>query len=87
VAGVDLARGAVGEAPHRGEDALAPEGGAQAVQGRDGQQLGQLAAGELALEAVLLLGHPHGAVGQAVHGAAGDVGGEEPRAASWVALL
>jgi hypothetical protein len=25
---------------------------------------------------VLLLGHPQGAVGQAVHGAAGDVGGE-----------
>ena len=30
----------------------------------------------LALEAVLLLGHPHGAEGEAVHGAAGDVGGE-----------
>ena len=76
MAAVDRACGAVGEAPHRADDALAPEGGAQAVEGWDGQQLGQLAAGELALEPVLLLEHPQGAVGQAVHGAAGDMGGE-----------
>ena len=78
VAAVDLARGAVGEAPHRADDALAPEGRAQAVEGRDGQRLGQLAAGGLALEAVLLREHPPGAIGQAVHGAAGDMGGEAP---------
>ena len=76
MAGVDLARGAVGEAPHRADDAVAPEGGTQAVEGRDRQHLGHLAAGELALEPVLLLEHPHRPVGQAVHGAAGDMGRE-----------
>ena len=76
MAAVDRARGAVGEAPHRADDALAPEGWAQAIEGRDGQHLGQLAAGELALEALLLLEHPQGPVGQAVHGAAGDMGGK-----------
>jgi hypothetical protein len=73
---VDRARGAVGEASHRAEDALAPEGGAEAVEGRDRQHLGQLAAGEPALEAVLLPGHPSRPEGEAVHRAAGDVGGE-----------
>ena len=58
------------------DHAVAPEGRAQAVEGRDRQQLGHLAAGELALEAVLLLEHPHRPEGQAVHGAAGDMGGE-----------
>ena len=44
--------------------------------GRDREQLGHVAAGEFALETVLLLEHPHGTEGQAVHGAAGDVGGK-----------
>ena len=48
--GADLARGVVGKAPHRDNDAVPPEGRAQAVEGGDGQQLGHLAAGELALE-------------------------------------
>ena len=75
--GADPARGAVvGEAAHGRDHAVAPEGRAQAVEGRDREQLGHVAAGEPALEAVLLLEHPHGAEGEAVHGAAGDVGGE-----------
>ena len=40
------------------------------------EQLGHVAAGEPALEAVLLVGHVHGTIGEAVHGAAGNVGGE-----------
>ena len=75
VLGADLACGAVvGEAAHGSNHAVAPEGRAQAVLGRDREQLGHVAAGEFALETVLLLEHPHGTEGQAVHGAAGDVG-------------
>ena len=75
--GADPARGAVvGEAAHGRDHAVAPEGRAQAVEGRDREQLGHVAAGEPALEAVLLLEHPHRPEGEAVHGAAGDVGGE-----------
>src|SRR5690348_7004323 len=51
---------------------------AQAVQRRDGEQLGDLAGGEPALEPVPLAGHAGGAVGEAVDGAAGDVGREAP---------
>ena len=76
VPGVDLARGAVGEGAHGGDGAVGPEGRAQAVEGRDGEQLGDLAGGEPALEPVPLLEHPGGAVGEAVDGAAGDVGRE-----------
>ena len=77
VLGADPARGAVvGEAAHGRDHAVAPKGRAQAVEGRDRQQLGHVAAGELALEAVQLAGHAHGAEGQAVHGAAGGMGGE-----------
>jgi hypothetical protein len=73
---VDLARGAVGEAMDGGEDRVPPEGRAPAIQGGDRQQLGQLAAGGLVRKAVRLLDHAHGAEGEAVDGAAGDVGGE-----------
>ena len=75
--GADPVRGAVvGEAAHGRDHAIAPKGRAQAVEGRDRQHLGHVAAGEPALEAVQLVGHAHGAEGEAVHGAAGDVGGE-----------
>ena len=74
--GRDLARGAVGERAHGGDGAVGPEGRAQAVLGGDREQPGDLTGGEPALEAVLLLEHPGGAVGEAVDGAAGDVGRE-----------
>ena len=66
----------MGEGAHGGDGAVGPEGRAQAVEGGDGEQLGGVAGGELVLEPVLLLEHPGRPIGEAVDGAAGDVGRE-----------
>jgi hypothetical protein len=85
--GADLARGVVGEAPHRADDAVPPEGRAQAIQGRDGQQLGHLTAGELALEPVLLLEHAYRPEARLCMVRQATWAGKWAWAASWVLLL
>ena len=63
--------------PRRGSARLSRRRGRARRDGRRARSgSGHVAAGKPSLEAVPLVGHAHGAEGEAVHGAAGDAGGE-----------